>query len=109
MQVVDRSGLRQKLEADDSGDSRDRLDNLAELVTIATDFDDESAEAQSIDAFLERIALSAPSDNTSSSEAVVLMTIHIAKGLQWPGVFITGNEDGLFTRLRQPRGRSDEQ
>jgi DNA helicase-2/ATP-dependent DNA helicase PcrA len=108
IQVVDRSGMRGKLEADDSGDSRDRLDNLAELVTIATDFDDESAEAQSIDAFLERIALSAPSDNAGSNEAVVLMTIHIAKGLEWPVVFITGMEDGLFPSLREREGQSED-
>jgi len=108
IQVVDRSGLRGKLEADDSADSRDRLDNLAELVTLATDFDDESAEAQSIDAFLERIALSAPSDNAGSGESVVLMTIHIAKGLEWPVVFITGMEDGLFPSLREREGQSED-
>jgi len=100
IQVVDRSGLRAKLEADESSEARDRLDNLAELVTIASDFDEESADAQSIDAFLERISLAAPSDNAGSSEAVVLMTIHIAKGLEWPVVFITGLEDGLFPSLR---------
>ncbi len=108
IQVVDRSGLRSKLEADDSAEARDRLDNLAELVTLATDFDDESPEAQSIDAFLERIALSAPADTASTAEAVVLMTIHIAKGLEWPAVFITGLEDGLFPSLREREGQSED-
>ncbi|MFT3692557.1 MAG: UvrD-helicase domain-containing protein [Kofleriaceae bacterium] len=108
IQVVDRSGLRGKLEADDSSDARDRLDNLAELVTIASDFDEESVDAQSIDAFLERIALAAPSDNAGSSEAVVLMTIHIAKGLEWPVVLITGLEDGLFPSLREREGVSED-
>ncbi|MEP6863905.1 MAG: UvrD-helicase domain-containing protein [Deltaproteobacteria bacterium] len=108
IQVVDRSGLRAKLEADESSEARDRLDNLAELVTIASDFDEESADAQSIDAFLERISLSAPSDNASSNEAVVLMTIHIAKGLEWPVVFITGLEDGLFPSLREREGQSED-
>ena len=108
IQVVDRSGMRSKLEADDSAEARDRLDNLAELVTLATDFDDESAEAQSIDAFLERIALSAPADTASTAEAVVLMTIHIAKGLEWPVVFITGMEDGLFPSLREREGQSED-
>ena len=82
--------------------------NLAELVTIASDFDEESADAQSIDAFLERISLSAPSDNAGSNEAVVLMTIHIAKGLEWPVVFITGMEDGLFPSLREREGQSED-
>ncbi|HEX4449315.1 MAG TPA: UvrD-helicase domain-containing protein [Kofleriaceae bacterium] len=108
IQVVDRSGFRAKLEADDSAESRDRLDNLAELVTIASDFDDESAEAQSVDAFLERIALSAPADSAAPGEAVTLMTIHIAKGLEWPVVFITGMEDGLFPSLRERDGVSED-
>lgn len=108
IQVVDRSGFRAKLEADESSEARDRLDNLAELVTIASDFDEESAEAQSIDAFLERISLSAPSDNAGSAESVVLMTIHVAKGLEWPAVFITGLEDGLFPSLREREGQSEE-
>ena len=108
IQVVDRSGLRGKLEADDSAESRDRLDNLAELVTIASDFDDESAEAQSVDGFLERIALTAPSDSGNSADAVTLMTIHIAKGLEWPVVFITGMEDGLFPSLREREGQSED-
>ena len=108
IQIVDRSGMRAKLEADDSAEARDRLDNLAELVTLATDFDDESADAQSIDAFLERIALSAPADTANTAEAVVLMTIHIAKGLEWPVVFITGMEDGLFPSLREREGQSED-
>jgi DNA helicase-2/ATP-dependent DNA helicase PcrA len=100
--------MRGKLEADDSSESRDRLDNLAELVTIASDFDDESEQPQSVDAFLERIALTAPSDQTASNEAVVLMTIHVAKGLEWPVVFITGMEDGLFPSLREREGVSED-
>jgi DNA helicase-2/ATP-dependent DNA helicase PcrA len=108
IQIVDRSGLRAKLEADDSAESRDRLDNLAELVTIASDFDDESEQPQSVDAFLERIALAAPSDQEAGTETVVLMTIHIAKGLEWPVVFLTGMEDGLFPSLRERDGVSED-
>lgn len=108
IQVVDRSGMRAKLEADSSAESRDRLDNLAELVTLASDFDDESSEPQSIDAFLERIALTAPADQASTGAAVVLMTIHVAKGLEWPVVFITGMEDGLFPSLRERDGVSED-
>ena len=104
IQVVDRSGLRGKLEADESSESRDRLDNLAELVSIASDFDEESDEPQTVDAFLERIALTAPADESAAGESVVLMTIHIAKGLEWPVVFITGLEDGLFPSLREREG-----
>ena len=136
IQVIERSGLRAKLEADQSTESRDRLDNLAELVTTASDFDDEVAPAPgasltgmpaqggeeggapgrgeddgdrppTIEDFLERIALSSPGDQTAS-EQVVLMTIHIAKGLEWPIVFLTGLEDGLFPSLREREGTSED-
>jgi DNA helicase-2/ATP-dependent DNA helicase PcrA len=136
IQVIERSGIRAKLEADQSTESRDRLDNLAELVTTASDFDDEVAPAAggaggadgadgageagadgaddaraagppTIEDFLERIALSSPGDQ-SASEQVVLMTIHIAKGLEWPTVFLTGMEDGLFPSLREREGTSED-
>ncbi len=107
IQVVDRSGMRAKLEAEDSTESRDRLDNLAELVTTASDFDDESPQPQTIEEFLERIALSSAGDQTAS-EQVVLMTIHIAKGLEWPLVFISGMEDGLFPSLRERDNQSED-
>ncbi len=131
IQVIERSGMRAKLEADQSTESRDRLDNLAELVTTASDFDDESGgptpqtsgsfpeappndddddEAKgtpTLEDFLERIALSSPGDQTAT-EQVVLMTIHIAKGLEWPVVFLTGLEDGLFPSLREREGTSED-
>ena len=131
IQVIERSGLRAKLEADQSTESRDRLDNLAELVTTASDFDDEVAPAAgdslaaadggddpslddardagppTIEGFLERIALSSPGDQTADAQ-VVLMTIHVAKGLEWPAVFITGMEDGLFPSLRERDGTSED-
>ncbi|HSS02018.1 MAG TPA: UvrD-helicase domain-containing protein [Kofleriaceae bacterium] len=133
IQVIERSGMRAKLEADNTTESRDRLDNLAELVSTASDFDEEGAppededgvagegqgqgegkgEAEdedrppTIEDFLERVALSAPGDQTAS-EQVVLMTIHIAKGLEWPVVFMTGMEDGLFPSLREREGTSED-
>ncbi len=142
IQVIERSGMRAKLEADHSTEARDRLDNLAELVTTASDFDDEVAPAPgtsltrlpvtrdgeageggggdddegdgdrrdgppTIEDFLERIALSSPGDQTANAQ-VVLMTIHIAKGLEWPVVFLTGMEDGLFPSLREREGTSED-
>ncbi|HEY4182094.1 MAG TPA: UvrD-helicase domain-containing protein [Kofleriaceae bacterium] len=142
IQIVDRSEMRARLEADGSTESRDRLDNLAELVSTASDFDEEygndadddpgstaaaaAASAAGVEvpdldpgdepsapglralhAFLERIALSSAGDQTSS-EQVVLMTIHIAKGLEWPLVFLVGMEDGLFPSLRERDGVSED-
>src|SRR5206468_1305332 len=60
-----------------------------------------------IENFLERIALSSPADQ-GAHEQVMLMTIHIAKGLEWPVVFITGMEDGLFPSLREREGTSED-
>ncbi|MDQ3365865.1 MAG: UvrD-helicase domain-containing protein [Myxococcota bacterium] len=140
IQVVDRSGLRAKLEADGSTESRDRLDNLAELVSTASDFDEEAGEGpldaqraadgpglegddadadvdgelaatpglRGVADFLERIALSSAGDQSADDAQVVLMTIHIAKGLEWPVVFLTGLEDGLFPSLRERDGQSED-
>ncbi|MBL9017110.1 MAG: ATP-binding domain-containing protein, partial [Myxococcales bacterium] len=57
--------------------------------------------------FLERIALSSAGDQTAN-EQVVLMTIHIAKGLEWPLVFLSGLEDGLFPSLREREGQNED-
>jgi DNA helicase-2/ATP-dependent DNA helicase PcrA len=52
--------------------------------------------------------LSAPADQSATGESVVLMTIHIAKGLEWPVVFLTGMEDGLFPSLREREGVNED-
>src|SRR5262249_49911526 len=62
---------------------------------------------RTIDDFLERIALSSAGDQTAA-EQVALMTIHIAKGLEWPVVFLTGLEGGLFPSLREREGASED-
>lgn len=162
VRVIERSGLRAKLESDESEESRDRLEHLAELVTAAADFDTEHRAAQAAQAarvtgvppadvggvggsgaeadgfldpaapgllgvrpaptaaddgvpaspptvvgFLERLALSSAAD-ADSAQQVSLMTIHVAKGLEWPVVFVVGMEDGLFPSLREREGTSDE-
>jgi DNA helicase-2/ATP-dependent DNA helicase PcrA len=69
----------------------------------------DTPDGASIEGFLERIALAAPSDDAApAGETVVLMTIHIAKGLEWPIVFLTGLEDGLFPSLRERDGVSED-
>ncbi len=108
IQIVERSGLREKLEKEDSPESRDRLTNLAELVSTASDFDDETGERASVEDFLERIALSSNSDQSASPEQVTLTTIHVAKGLEFPVVFLSGWEDGLFPSLREREGQDED-
>ncbi|MBI4396209.1 MAG: ATP-binding domain-containing protein, partial [Elusimicrobia bacterium] len=73
-----------------------RLDNLQELVNAAKDFE-ESAEDKSVAAFLEKVTLASGVDTwDDEGGTVTLMTVHLAKGLEFPAVFLTGMEDGLF-------------
>jgi DNA helicase II / ATP-dependent DNA helicase PcrA len=113
--VLERTGYRAELDASEDLQDSSRLDNLTELITVAREFaaepgpviavEDGGAEPGSLAAFLERVALVAdadqvPDDDGSSSGVVTLMTLHTAKGLEFPVVFLTGWEDGLFPHLR---------
>lgn len=86
-----------------SGDPQDevRLENLAELEAVAADYD-QSEDAAGLTGFLERTSLVADSDEIPDDEAglVTLMTLHTAKGLEFPVVFLTGMEDGIFPHIR---------
>ncbi|MGA8045853.1 MAG: 3'-5' exonuclease, partial [Dermatophilaceae bacterium] len=85
-----------------------RLENLAELVSVAREFDEsraETGEAYSLEDFLERVSLVADADEIpdgpeADDGVVTLMTLHTAKGLEFPVVFLTGMEDGTFPHLR---------
>jgi DNA helicase-2/ATP-dependent DNA helicase PcrA len=118
MAILDRTGYRAELEASDDPQDAGRVENLDELVTVAREFTqvvpgpDGSAEVDSADAgppdqgtlaaFLERVALVADSDSVPDSDegVVTLMTLHTAKGLEFPVVFSTGWEDGVFPHMR---------
>jgi DNA helicase II / ATP-dependent DNA helicase PcrA len=92
--VLDRTGYRRELEAEHSIESAGRLENIAELVGAAR-------EATDLDGFLEEVSLIADSDELDDDTSkVVLMTLHTAKGLEYPVVFLLGLEDGVFPHLR---------
>ncbi|CAI9405636.1 DNA helicase PcrA [Nocardioides sp. T2.26MG-1] len=114
-----RSGYLTALEESDDPQDETRLENLAELVAVAREFADDpvagpSADPADVDAgtvapglgdFLERVALVAdadqiPDDDPDDSGVVTLMTLHTAKGLEFPVVFLTGLEDGVFPHAR---------
>jgi DNA helicase-2/ATP-dependent DNA helicase PcrA len=118
--VLARSGYLAELEASEDPQDATRVENLAELVAVAREFSDDpvagpSADPADVDAgivapgladFLERVALVADADQIpdapegDDSGVVTLMTLHTAKGLEFPVVFLTGLEDGVFPHAR---------
>jgi DNA helicase-2/ATP-dependent DNA helicase PcrA len=118
--VLEQSGYLAELEASDDPQDDTRVENLAELVAVAREFSDDpqagpSADPADVEAgtvavglgdFLERVALVADADQIpdepdgDDSGVVTLMTLHTAKGLEFPVVFLTGLEDGVFPHQR---------
>jgi DNA helicase-2/ATP-dependent DNA helicase PcrA len=122
--VLERTGYRSELESSSDPQELARLDNLNELVSVAHEFSTdqalETSEAAALDeslhnpddedvpdtgalaAFLERVSLVADTDEIPEHSAglVTLMTLHTAKGLEFPVVFVTGWEDGMFPHMR---------
>jgi len=113
--VLDRSGYLAELEGSDDPQDETRLENLAELVAVAREFADDpeavATGAAGLAEFLERVALvadtdqipDAPPEGEGSGDdpgVVTLMTLHTAKGLEFPVVFLTGLEDGVFPHAR---------
>jgi ATP-dependent DNA helicase UvrD/PcrA len=94
------SGYRKALEQDRSPEAEGRLENLEELVAAAEDFVQSAGEG-TIEAFLDSVALMSDIDELKDAEArVTLMTLHSAKGLEFPVVFLTGLEEGVFPHAR---------
>jgi DNA helicase-2/ATP-dependent DNA helicase PcrA len=92
--LLERSGYLDELRAERTIESEGRLENLAELVGSAQ-------EAESIEQFLEQVSLVSDADEIDGDDSqVMLMTVHAAKGLEFPAVFIIGLEDGVFPHLR---------
>ncbi|GAS98621.1 ATP-dependent DNA helicase II uvrD1 [Mycolicibacterium canariasense] len=116
--VLDRTGYRRELEASNDPQDLARLDNLNELVSVAHEFSIDLANAQALREeeeldedvpetgvlaqFLERVSLVADTDEIPEhgTGVVTMMTLHTAKGLEFPVVFVTGWEDGMFPHMR---------
>ncbi|XFA73508.1 UvrD-helicase domain-containing protein [Thermosynechococcaceae cyanobacterium Okahandja] len=98
--VIEETGYRRELENDGTDESLDRLQNLAELVNAAQQFSEEN-EGATLSEFLNSSALASDLDTVDSEAGVVsLMTLHAAKGLEFPVVFLVGLEQGLFPNYR---------
>ena len=94
--VLNKSGYTKALELENTVEAESRLQNLDELLTVAMEFEEEFAE-NSLNEFLESITSSSDVDNLEeSAESVTLMTLHSAKGLEFPVVFLVGMEEGIF-------------
>jgi DNA helicase-2/ATP-dependent DNA helicase PcrA len=95
--LIDRTKYIQLLEAEDSPDSQARIENLRELVNAAMDSRD---RGESISDFLDHAALVSDVDQFDDAQQITLMTLHAAKGLEFPLVFLVGMEEGLFPHSR---------
>lgn len=94
--VLEETGYRKELEAEGEIESQTRLENIEELINKAVSYSEES-EHPDLNEFLEEVALVADVDRMDDSEnRVTLMTLHSAKGLEFPVVYLSGLEDGLF-------------
>ncbi|MCM3585408.1 DNA helicase PcrA [Mesobacillus maritimus] len=103
-EILDKSGYREMLKAEKSLESESRLENLDEFLTVTNAFE-ENSEDKSLTGFLTDLALVADidkldDDSQKSSDAVTLMTLHSAKGLEFPVVFLIGVEEGVFPHSR---------
>jgi DNA helicase II / ATP-dependent DNA helicase PcrA len=109
--IMKRTGIEADLRSKATEEDLERLENLQELVTLATRYDELGGEASAL-ALIENAALQSDQDELASKEtrdAVRLMTVHAAKGLEFPYVFITGLEEGLFPHERLDDARIDHE
>src|SRR5215203_2064231 len=104
--VIDKTGYLRELEASDDPQDESRVDNVRELVSVAREYEQTRGEGggATLADFLEQVALVADADSIPDANGhggvVTLMTLHTAKGLEFPVVFLTGMEDGVFPHLR---------
>ncbi|MGW1952483.1 DNA helicase PcrA [Streptomyces sp. NPDC001920] len=106
--VLERTGYLAELQASTDPQDETRIENLQELAAVALEFEQETGEGDTsggLADFLERVALVADSDQIPDEEedgsgVITLMTLHTAKGLEFPVVFLTGMEDGVFPHMR---------
>ncbi|MFD8610378.1 DNA helicase PcrA [Streptomyces sp. NPDC059631] len=104
--VLERTGYLAELQSSTDPQDETRIENLQELAAVALEFEQgrEEGESVALSEFLEQVALVADSDQIPDEEdgdgVITLMTLHTAKGLEFPVVFLTGMEDGVFPHMR---------
>jgi len=99
-EVLNKTGYTRALELENTAQAESRIENLDEFLTVAMEFEEENAE-NTLAEFLEGITLSSDIDGMEETdESVTLMTLHSAKGLEFPVVFLIGMEEGIFPSYR---------
>ncbi|MFF0863182.1 DNA helicase PcrA [Nonomuraea sp. NPDC003560] len=102
-EILVATGYRAELEASEDPQDESRLENLNELVSVASEFEEANPEGTLVE-FLEQVSLVADADQIPDADGgqgvVTLMTLHTAKGLEFPVVFLTAMEDGVFPHVR---------
>ena len=100
-ETLNKSGYTKALELENTVEAESRIQNLEELQTAAIEFEEEAVEEDRLSEFLEGITLSSDIDNLEETQdSVTLMTLHSAKGLEFPVVFLVGMEEGIFPGYR---------
>lgn len=94
-EILEKTEYTKELREENTPESESRIENLEELYSAAVEFE-ENAEDKSLSSFLERVSLVSDQDSLNENGGIVLMTLHTAKGLEFPVVFIAGMEDGIF-------------
>ncbi|MGI6084308.1 MAG: DNA helicase PcrA [Acetivibrionales bacterium] len=99
--LIDKSGIVKELENEMTIESRTRIENIKEFISVAREFEITTEEKPTLEDFLAHISLVADIDDAEEvGDRVVMMTLHSAKGLEFPVVFIAGMEEGLFPSYR---------
>jgi DNA helicase II / ATP-dependent DNA helicase PcrA len=109
LEILERSGYVAELKAEGTLEAESRIENLQELISAAREFLGRSDD-QSLQAFLDSVALIADIDSLPAETGkVTLMTLHSAKGLEFPVVFMTGMEEGVFPHTRSLADKAEEE
>ena len=110
-QTLNKTGYTKALEDENTIEAENSIENLEEFLTVAMEFEEESAD-NGLSEFLEGITLSSDIDNMEDTEdTVTLMTLHSAKGLEFPAVFLVGMEEGIFPgykSISEPKDLEEE-